>query len=306
MPSKVRFSVIVPAYNSAAFIAKALDSALSQTLQPAEVIVINDGSSDETLEIVQRFGNKVRCISHENKGLPAARNTGIENAQYEWIALLDSDDLWRADKLERQAAAILENPTADFVYTACYSFFEDKMEKLVPAPPASRIKQELMNWIPFAVSSVVFRRSKAIEIGEFDPAMRLSEEWDMWHRFIKAGAEFVAIDEPLTFYRRSPGGLSHQAARLLEYQKVVVRKHIASDAPAVERWWKHARLISRLEGEAAIVMRETGSTDCIHHILRSLLRYPLPLSVSDKRYKIALHMLLTKLGLLRTQPKRLR
>jgi len=266
------------------------------------VIVINDGSTDETLQIVQGYGNRVRCISHENKGLPAARNTGIQNAQYDWIALLDSDDLWRADKLERQAVAILENPAADFVYTACYTFYEDRMEKLVPAPPASRIKQELMNWIPFAPSTVVFRRSKVNEIGGFDPTMRLGEDWDMWHRFIKAGAEFAAVNEPLTFYRRSPAGLSHQAARLLEYQKVVVRKHIACDASVVERWWKHARLISRLEGEAAIVMRETGSGDHLKYMLISLFRFPLPLSRTDTRYKIALHMLLTKLGLLRKQP----
>ena len=299
MSSKVRFSVIIPAYNSAAFIAKTLESALAQTLQPAEVIVINDGSTDETLQIVQGFGDRVRCISHENKGLPAARNTGIQNAQGEWIALLDSDDLWRADKLERQAAAILANPTADFVYTAFYSFFEDKMEKLVPAPPASGVKQELMTRISFAVSSVVFRRSKAIEVGGFDPTMRLSEEWDMWLRFVKAGAEFAAVDEPLTFYRRSPTGLSHQAAAYFEYQKLVVRKHMACDALAVERWWRHTLLLSRLEGEAAIVLRDNGSNDHFSYMLRSLFRFPFPLSVTDRRHTIALHMLLTRLGLLR-------
>lgn len=298
--STVRFSVIVPAYNSAAFIAKTLDSALSQTLQPAEIIVVNDGSTDETLQIVQGFGKHVRCVSQENQGVSAARNTGIHNAQYEWIALLDSDDLWRADKLEQQAAAIPRSPTADFVYTASYTFFEDRLEKLVPAPPASRIEHELMNWIPFAMSSVAFRRSKAIDIGGFDPTLRLGgEEWDTWLRFVKAGAKFVAVDEPLAFYRSNPLGISRQAARYLEYQKIVVRKHIACDAPAVVRWWRLTRLISRLEGEAAIVMRETGAGNHFRCMLRSLMRYPIPLSLRDKRHKVALHMLLTHLGLLR-------
>ena len=298
----VRFTVVMPAFNAAAFIAEALDSVFSQTLPPAEVIVVNDGSTDETLQIVRRYGDRVRCISQENKGLPTARNIGIQNAENEWIALLDSDDRWRADKLERQTAVILENPAVDFVYTGMYTFFEDRLEELVPAPPASKIKNELMNWIPFAVSSVVFRRFKALEIGGFDPIMRLSEEWDMWLRMIEAGAEFAAVNEPLTFYRRSPLGLTHQAARLLEYQKIVVRNHIARDASIFDRWWKHSRLIGRLEGEAAIVMRETGSSDYLSCMMRSLIRHPFPLSATDKRFKVALHMLLSKVGVLRTHP----
>jgi len=298
----VRFTVVMPAFNAAAFIAEALDSALSQTLPPAEVIVVNDGSTDETLQIVQRYGDRVRCISQENKGLPTARNIGIRNATNEWIALLDSDDRWRADKLESQAAVILENPAVDLVYTDTYTFFEDRVENLIPAPPASNIKKELMNSAPFSVSSVVFRRSKAIKIGGFDPAMRLAEDWDMWLRLIEAGAEFAAVAEPLTFYRRSPLGLSHQAARLLEYQHIVVRKHIARDASTLDRWWKHSRLIGRLEGEAAIVMRETGSSDYLSCMMRSLIRHPFPLSATDKRFKVALHMLLSKAGVLRVRP----
>jgi glycosyltransferase involved in cell wall biosynthesis len=305
MSSKTRFSVIIPAFNSAAFIAKTLESALAQTHPPAEVIVINDGSTDETLQIVQGFGDRVRCISQENRGLPGARNTGIENAEYEWIALLDADDLWRADKLELQAAAILANPAADFVYTSCYTFYGDRMEKLLSAPPAFQVKQKLQTLVPFVPSSAVFRRSKAIEVGGFDPTMRLTEDWDMWHRLINAGTEFAAVLEPVTLYRRSPTGLTHQQAALkLEYEKLVVRKYIARDASLVERWGKRTRVISRLEGEAAIVMRETGSGNHLTHMLISLFRYPLPLSLTDNRHKIALHMILTRLGLLRAPARR--
>ena len=299
MSSEIRFSVIMPAYNSADYIAKALDSALSQTYQPAEVIVINDGSTDDTVRIVQRFGERVRCISQENKGVAAARNLGLQNARYEWIALLDSDDLWRADKLELQAAAILGNPPVDFVCTGGYHFFEDKLERQMVAPPAAQLRERLMNGVPFAVSSVAFRLSKAIEIGGFDTAMKYCEDWDMWHRLLNAGAQCACVDEPVTFYRRNPNGLYHQAANVLEYEKRVVRRHVGCDSSAVERWWKHARLISRLESEAAIVLREMGSCDDFRHMRKSLYRFPLPLSLTDKRYKVALHMLLTKLGILR-------
>jgi len=159
-----------------------------------------------------------------------------------------------------------------------------------------------MTRTPFAVSSVVFHRSKVIETGGFDPAMLLAEDWDMWLRMIEAGAEFAAVNEPLTFYRRSPLGLTHQAARLLVYQKIVVRNHIARDTSIFDRWWKHSRLIGRLEGEAAIVMREAWSTDYLSCMMRSLIRHPFPLSATEKRFKIALHMLLSKAGVLRTHP----
>jgi glycosyltransferase involved in cell wall biosynthesis len=298
MSTKVQISVVIPAYNSAAFIAKTLESVLAQTLQPAEVIVVDDGSTDETLKIVQGFGDTVRCISQRNMGVSAARNAGIESARYEWIALLDSDDLWRADKLERQAGVILEDPAVDFIYTGHYCFFEDRIESTVPAQPASRIKQSMYH-VRFMTSSVVLRRSKAIEIGGFDTTLRSSEDWDLWLRLVKDGARFAAIDEPLTSYRKSPSGLTHQPVGLFECQRVVIRRHIASDASAISRWWTHTRLISRLEGEAAIVMRDTGSKDHLTYMLRSLCRFPFLLSAADKRHKIALHMLLTKLGILR-------
>jgi glycosyltransferase involved in cell wall biosynthesis len=304
MSASVEFSVVVPAFNSAAFIAATLKSALRQTHPPAEVIVVNDGSTDETVEIVQGFGDKVRLLSQPNQGVSAARNFGIQNARSEWIALLDSDDLWRADKLELQARAILENPGADFVYTSSYTFSENWLEKLVPAPPVSRIKQELEGWIPFSVSTVVFRRSKALEIGGFDPAMRLAEEWDMWLRFIQAGTEFAAVEECVAFYRRSPQSLSHQAKAYLKFQKIVVKKHIARGEPAIQRWLKHHRLISRLEAEAAIMLREIGSAEQLKFMRSSLFRFPFPLSLSDRRYKIAAHMLLTRIGFIRSNPVR--
>jgi len=125
---KAKFTLVMPAFNSAAFIAEALDSVFSQTLLPAEVIVVNDGAADETPQIVQRYRDRVHCISQENKGPPTARNVGIQNAQNEWIALLDSDDRWRADKLECQAAVILEDPAVDIVYTDTFASFEDRLE----------------------------------------------------------------------------------------------------------------------------------------------------------------------------------
>jgi hypothetical protein len=99
-------SVVIPAYNRADCVGAAIDSALAQTLPPLEVIVVDDGSTDRTAEVLSRYGPRIRVIRQENRGLSAARNAGIGQARGRWIALLDSDDEWLADKLERQMDAV--------------------------------------------------------------------------------------------------------------------------------------------------------------------------------------------------------
>jgi hypothetical protein len=101
-----RVSVVIPAYNRADCVGAAIDSALAQTLPPLEVIVVDDGSTDRTPDVLASYGPRIRVIRQENRGLSAARNVGIAQARGRWIALLDSDDEWLADKLERQVAAV--------------------------------------------------------------------------------------------------------------------------------------------------------------------------------------------------------
>jgi glycosyltransferase involved in cell wall biosynthesis len=293
------FSVVIPAYNAERFLAAAIQSALAQSYPPAEVIVVDDGSTDNTLQIAQSFGASVHCISQKNSGASTARNAGIQAARHEWIALLDADDLWHPEKLARQAEQIMAEPEVDLLYTSCQCFFEDRVEKLALAPPASQIKQVLFDRVPFMPSSVVLSRAKILQIGGFNPAMRFVEDWEMWLRLVQAGARFAGLSEPLTYYRRSPQGLSHQVSPTLQYQTLVVRKFIATDAPAPIRWWKQARVISRMECEAAILARECGHADYFGWMRRSLLRFPFPLSPFSQRYRIALHMLLTSMGVLR-------
>ena len=118
--SGVRISVVIPAYNAARFLPRCLASVFAQTLKPDEVIVVDDGSTDDTAALAAALG--ARVISRPNGGLSAARNTGIQNASSEWIALLDADDLWAPEKLERQVACI--RPETVLVYTGI-RFFDD-------------------------------------------------------------------------------------------------------------------------------------------------------------------------------------
>lgn len=112
---KVKFSVIIPVYNGAATIAGALQSVLEQTYPPHEIIVVDDGSADQTVEVVRRFGNRIRYFHQENKGVSAARNTGAEIASGDWLAFLDADDWYYPDRLRWHGEWIEEDPSLDFL-----------------------------------------------------------------------------------------------------------------------------------------------------------------------------------------------
>jgi glycosyltransferase involved in cell wall biosynthesis len=115
MSASARVSVIVPAYNGERFLEETLRSAVGQTLPPSEVIVVDDGSTDASAEIAERFGDPVRCIRQSNSGVAAARNHGLSLATGEFIAFLDHDDLWPEEKLEVQVAALRANPDVGIV-----------------------------------------------------------------------------------------------------------------------------------------------------------------------------------------------
>jgi glycosyltransferase involved in cell wall biosynthesis len=106
-----KISVVIPSYNRAHYIEKTIDSVLEQKRDDIEIILVDDGSTDNTRELVQnKYGDQVRYVYQENQGIPGARNTGIKNAQGDYIAFLDSDDYWHPNKLEQQMALIAEHP----------------------------------------------------------------------------------------------------------------------------------------------------------------------------------------------------
>jgi glycosyltransferase involved in cell wall biosynthesis len=147
-------SAIIPAYNRAAYIAEAIESALGQTRLPDEIVVIDDGSTDRTAEIARAFGEKVRCISQQNQGIGGARNAGLSAACGDWIAFLDSDDLWLKQKLELQLTFLRANPGVDLVACHMQPFLSPEIDaasvpafddKIVAActPSASLARREI-------------------------------------------------------------------------------------------------------------------------------------------------------------------
>jgi len=224
-PSAAPISVVIPAYNAAAFIAEALESAFGQTLPPGEVVVVDDGSSDETAAIAERFG--ARVIRQENRGLSAARNAGIRAARHEWIALLDADDTWEATKLEEQWAALQCCPEAHMAVTD-HMKIEDgavvqpsflaqpevdyaRRKRLHPAPDVAcfpRIDEDFWGVGDFLVpSAVLVRRETILMVGLFDEDLRFSEDIECFTRVLARSA-LVVVERPLMRYRLHAGNHS--------------------------------------------------------------------------------------------------
>ena len=181
-------SVIIPNYNHTRFIRAAIDSALAQTCQPREVIVVDDGSTDDSRAVVAEYGDRVRYIWQENQGLAGARNTGIRAAQGDLIGLLDADDIWYAHYLERMVALAERHPAAAVFYGAARGIDTEgnPLPQLFGGPvlPAGEIYQTLLRANFIIPSTVTFRRSVIVTAGLFDQELRSCEDWDLWLRLL--------------------------------------------------------------------------------------------------------------------------
>jgi glycosyltransferase involved in cell wall biosynthesis len=207
----MKISVIIPSWNRADRLAAALDSVFAQSLPPHEVIVVDDGSTDNTRELLSRHYPNVRYIFQQNKGVSQARNTGITAATGDWIALLDSDDRWKPSKLERQRAAIRANPG----FKLCHSdeiwirngIRVNPMKK--HAKHGGRIFRYCLPLCVISPSAVMIHRDIFKEIGLFDETLPACEDYDLWLR-ICAVYPVLHIDQPLIV---KVGGHADQLSR---------------------------------------------------------------------------------------------
>jgi glycosyltransferase involved in cell wall biosynthesis len=207
-----RVSVVIPAYNAARTVGHALDSVLAQTFSDFEVLVIDDGSTDDTAKVVRaRNDPRVRCITTANGGVSRARNHGIELSAAPLIAFLDADDLWFPMKLERQVETMAAHPTAGLSFTSVELVDGDLGHiGVIHAENYSDFCEALLvigNIIGGSASSAMLRRSVLQAIGGFDPDLSQCADWDLWLR-ASLESEFVPITEVLMRYRKAPGSMS--------------------------------------------------------------------------------------------------
>lgn len=214
-------SVIIPTYNSAHYLTQAVASVLAQTFQDFEVLVIDDGSTDETEAVMSGYAPPVRYIRQPNGGVAAARNRGIAESRGRYIAFLDADDMWMSRKLERQLAALGQHQDCRACYTAAQVVDADLMPiaELRSRRQSSALEDLLLRGNVVATpSSVLCERELLDAVGGFDAELSMCADWDLWVR-LATQTEFLYLDELLIKYRQHAANMSRQVA-LLEHDSL--------------------------------------------------------------------------------------
>jgi len=206
-----KISVVIPAYNAAKTIKETIQSVLNQTFTDFELIIINDGSQDATLEIVESIPDpRIRLFCYPNAGPTVSRNRGIFQAVGDYISFIDADDLWTPDKLESQFNALQANPQAAVAYSWTNSI--DERGKLLRRGFYVELNGDVyktllvINFLENG-SNPLIRRTALVEMGGFEESLTHGEDWDMWLR-LASSYDFVAVSSPQVLYRISPGSAS--------------------------------------------------------------------------------------------------
>ncbi len=270
-------SVIIPTYNRKEFLREAVQSVLEQTFQDLELIVVDDGSTDGTWEMLEReFGGRIRYIYQENQGPSAARNRGVEASCGEWIAFLDSDDLWLPKKLERQLEFTAENPGALISYTD--EIWIRRGRRVNPKKKHAKYS----GWIypqclPLCIvspSSVLIHRKLWDEVGGFDERLPVCEDYDLWLRIASRHPIFF-LPEKLIIKR---GGHSDQLSKRWGNDIWRVRALVKRlRDPGLQPEWRRLTL-EELHRKASVLIngfRKRGKLEEAAFFEAILAKYPL-------------------------------
>ena len=270
-----KVSVIIPTYNRAHLVGRAIQSVLDQTYRDFELIIVDDASTDNTEEAIRHFEDKrIVYIRHErNKGAPAARNTGIRAARGEYVAFQDSDDEWLPEKLEKQIKAFKTASTEiGLVYTGFWRIEGDK-RTFSPSPNITpkegAIHDALLKGNFVGTPSTLVKKECFEKAGMFDEKLPMLEDWELWIRISKCYC-FKYIDEALAISYYNPGSVNEQGS-LIEAQtlKLMLEKHFED--------------IKRNRGLLATYYRRIGYLLCLNgqiaqgrgYLKKAVMTYPI-------------------------------
>ena len=269
-------SVVIPTYNYGRFVVDAVDCALQQTWGNLEVIVVDDGSTDDTRERLAPYLDRIQYVHQPNRGLSAARNTGIRHARGEWIALLDADDLWHPQKIERQLSIAGIDASIGFVGSPECS----EMPDLLPDRPATREVgvRDFFFGTPMTGSSTLVRRSALALAGVFDETLTSVEDRDMWLR-LAASTRGIQVVTPCWQYRIHPGQMSRTAQRMLDNYSVVLTSFFAAN-PSYSNDRRSAFAFMYLDA-AHCFFNEGRRVTALRYLLSSWWQRPWSVRVGD-------------------------
>lgn len=209
--------MIIPAYNAREFVKSSLDSVLAQDFDDFEIVVVDDGSTDGTSDVLREYGGLIIWKSQQNRGQAFALNEGLRIASGQYIALLDADDMALRERLRIQVKILEENPEVALVYSDRYQIDrEGHVAGVIPSRPFDKFKLLQRNFIPR--SSVMIRRQILDVVGDFDQGNSGNDDWDMWVR-ISESASLLHIPQPLIQYRIHDKNISLTRPKRLDFYR---------------------------------------------------------------------------------------
>lgn len=295
MENDIRISVVIPAYNSKEYIARTLDTVMNQTKLPFEVIIVDDGSKDGTINEVKHYietnpeaGRIVKLIQQQNTGAGAARNRGIKAAKGDWISFLDSDDLWDSGKLKKTIEVVKERPDAVIITHDEYVIQEKRPGKKVYCPLHTKyVEQEnlflqLYRHNLFSTSCMTVKREILIKEGGFDTTLLSAQDYDMWIRVGKSG-NAVFIKEPLETYVLRKGNITSNTYRRYQCEMKICKKYIPDllellGREEAKRYVKK-RIFQIHKSEVYLALKNKQFVTCFN----ILIRFPYELSRGNLR-----------------------
>lgn len=312
-----RISVVIPSFNRGFCIRSALDSVLTQSLPPHEVIVVDDGSTDDTAAVVATYGRSVRYLVQRNAGASAARNTGIHAATGNWVAFLDSDDEWKLDKLELQVRELKQYPEAVAHFVDCLIHrpgftnqtvfgVRERLQDFAARPLRLRPLPDVLMSM-FFPSAWLVKREALLEAGGFDTSLRVCEDTDLLAHIALTGPFVVSTAQGVILERRADNeGLSDISSRdplqyfqtmCRSYQRLAEAKKLTDPEKLLVR-----HELAAIHLELAILHARAGAMTEMHQEVRHALRANRSMRTLSK----ALSLLLLGPGLYTTLLKRFR
>ena len=234
-------SVVIPAYNCALYVGMAVRSALDQDYPNKEIVVVNDGSTDNTADVLAQFGARIVVVNQSNSGVAAARNLGMQTARGAYIALLDADDVWLPGKLRKQVDYLNAHPELGAVYCAWREWQPDAHGKFtlprlgrdemeqdgIEAQDSGWLYNKLFLDCIIHTTTLLMRREIMEQAGKFDPALRRGQDYDYWFRMSRL-APIHKLRAVLSLYRIHPESITHKPQRA-NYPVLVIQK-------ALDQW----------------------------------------------------------------------
>lgn len=273
--------VIVPAFNAARTLPFALESVCAQTFEDWRILLVDDGSTDDTAQVVapflDRLGPKILYLKQQNRGLPAARNTAIRASGAEFLALLDADDAWLPCRLEESLKALRARPQAGLAYGGVTCIDSDGLHGKTFVGNRGRCEGRVapsiyMRKIDLPCPTITFRRKCVDEVGLFDETMRATEDRDLWLR-IALRYEVAFVPKVIAYYRVSPGSMTTDPERMLRAQTQFIEKHYGSPGCGVVARRRALSQCYRQRAEALWGRRRPWAA--LASSLRALALYPL-------------------------------